>query len=52
MKAAVRAGCYPLGIRGGFDADELKAAGARDCLDSVAELPPWWQEHSAAAGVE
>ena len=44
MKAAVRAGCYPLGICGGFDADELQAAGAKACLDSIAGFQRWWQE--------
>ncbi|RMH51978.1 MAG: HAD family hydrolase [Zetaproteobacteria bacterium] len=55
MKAARRAGCYPLGVSGGFDADELRAAGAGDCVDGCPALRVWLECRLAlpeAEGVE
>jgi len=45
MKAAVRAGCYPLGVCGGFSEKELREAGAVDCVDATTELQPWLMQH-------
>jgi len=41
MKAAVRAGCYPLGITGGFSGDELCEVGAASYVGSAVELQTW-----------
>jgi len=41
MKAAVRAGCYPLGVTGGFDTKELQAAGAKTTVASANALQGW-----------
>ncbi|MDX8413529.1 MAG: HAD family hydrolase [Mariprofundales bacterium] len=45
MKAAVRAGCYPLGIEGGFTADELQTVGAKSCVATADALRAWLAEH-------
>lgn len=43
MRAAVRAGAYPVGAAtGSFDRGELQAAGARIVLGSLTEFPAWF----------
>ena len=41
MKAATRAGCMALGLCDGFSADELVAAGASHCFDTLDEVQRW-----------
>lgn len=44
MKAALRAGCYPLGVVGGFTANELAQVGAAKSVSSATELKGWLAE--------
>ncbi len=41
MKAARCAGCYPLGVVGGFSEEELRQAGAGGCVTGADALGPW-----------
>ncbi|MDQ6963863.1 MAG: HAD family hydrolase [Mariprofundales bacterium] len=52
MRAAVRAGCYPLGVMGGFSADELQEAGADDTVETVDAVRGWLQPRLLDAGGE
>ena len=41
IKSALRAGVYPVGICDSFSAEELFAAGARQCCSSLSEAHAW-----------
>jgi len=45
MKAASRAGSYGIGLCDAFSADELAAAGARACFNSLHEVLTWLTIH-------